>query len=95
VIALFSSVVSPLGRSIRASAISQTGPLGRECFVQNKVEPKRLRELPLILPPLSLQEKFAVIAHKYECLRSQQQEALRQAEMLFGALLKRAFEGEV
>lgn len=53
---------------------------------------KRSRNL---FAPLAEQERFARVASRYVHLRAQQQVALRQAEMLFGALLKKAFEGEV
>ena len=39
--------------------------------------------------------KFADVVRKYEFLRAQQREALRQAEMLFQALLYQAFAGEL
>ena len=55
----------------------------------------KLEELMLIKPPLSLQEKFGRVAEKHERLRAQQREAARQAEQLFGALLGRAFRGEL
>jgi type I restriction enzyme S subunit len=52
-----------------------------------------LEELPCPLPPLSLQEKFADLVERAECLRAVQREALRQADHLFAALLHRAFSG--
>ena len=42
-------------------------------------------------PPVYLQEQFAAVASRHRSLRSQQSEALRQAEHLFQALLRRAF----
>lgn len=55
----------------------------------------KLEELTLIKPPLSLQAEFGQVAQSYERLRAQQREAARQAEQLFGALLDRAFRGEL
>ena len=55
----------------------------------------QLRALPVQVPPLALQERFAAIARRHERLRGQQREALRQAEQLFGALLGQAFRGEL
>jgi type I restriction enzyme S subunit len=52
-------------------------------------------DIKIILPPLPLQEKFAKIAQKFDRLRTQQQEADRQAEHLFQTLLHRAFGGEL
>ena len=51
--------------------------------------------LPIPLPPLSLQEKFAQIVQRFERLRVQQREADRQAEHLFQTVLHRAFRGEL
>lgn len=51
----------------------------------------QLKETEVILPPLSLQEKFAAIVQKFESIRRQQREATRQAEHLFQTLLHRAF----
>ena len=42
----------------------------------------------------AVQEKFAGVVRQYDRLRAQQRESLRQAEMLFGALLEGAFAGE-
>ncbi len=55
----------------------------------------QIATLPVLLPPLALQERFAAIAQRHERLRGQQRKALRQAEQLFGALLGRAFRGEL
>jgi type I restriction enzyme S subunit len=54
-----------------------------------------MKKLPIILPPLALQQNFAQIVQKYGRLRAQQQETERQAEHLFQSLLKRAFQGEI
>jgi Type I restriction modification DNA specificity domain len=54
-----------------------------------------IREFITIIPPLSLQQKFAQIVQKHEQLRTQQREAMRQAEHLFQTLLHQAFEGEL
>jgi type I restriction enzyme S subunit len=55
----------------------------------------RLAELEVPVAPLELQGRFAFVVHQYERLRAQQREAQRQAEQLFGALLDRAFRGEL
>lgn len=51
--------------------------------------------LPIPLPNLPLQEKFAQIVQRFERLRTQQREADRQAEHLFQTVLHRAFRGEL
>lgn len=62
---------------------------------QSNVSPTLLKEFPMIVPPLPLQEKFAEIVQKFERVRRQQREATRQAEHLFQTLLHRAFRGEL
>jgi len=59
--------------------------------VQFNINAEQISEIKIPLPPLALQEQFAGVVRKYDRLRVQQQESLRQAEMLFGALLERAF----
>ncbi len=51
----------------------------------------KLRALPVFVPPLPLQRKFALIVQEHERLLAEQREALRQAEHLFQSLLHRAF----
>jgi type I restriction enzyme S subunit len=53
----------------------------------------RLREMPVFVPPLPLQQNFAALVERVERLRAVQREALRQAEHLFASLLHRAFSG--
>jgi type I restriction enzyme, S subunit len=50
-----------------------------------------VKELPIPVAPLPMQERFASIAEKHESLRATQYEALRQAEHLFQTLLHEAF----
>ena len=52
---------------------------------------EKFEELPALVPPLPLQQKFAALVERHERLRATQREALRQAEHLFQALLHRAF----
>ncbi|MBN1812240.1 MAG: restriction endonuclease subunit S [Anaerolineae bacterium] len=62
---------------------------------QSNVSPTLLREFPMLMPPIPLQQQFARVVRKAERLRAQQREAQRQAEHLFQALLHRAFRGEM
>lgn len=62
---------------------------------QPTVNLSEIREFKIIVPPLSLQEKFAQIVQRFERLRTQQREADRQAEHLFQTILHRAFRGEL
>ena len=61
---------------------------------QFNISAEGLRAVPAIVPPLSLQQKFANIVRRFGRLRAQQREAERQAEHLFQTLLHRAFSGE-
>jgi type I restriction enzyme, S subunit len=56
-----------------------------------RVSMGELADLPIPVPPLPLQEKFAGMAECVEHLRAVQREAFRQAEHLFASLLHRAF----
>lgn len=58
---------------------------------QSNISPTLLKEFPVYIPPLPLQQKFATLSERVERLRSVQREALRQAEHFFQALLHRAF----
>ncbi len=55
----------------------------------------QIRSFQVLLPSISLQREFAGVIQRYNRLRAQQSEALRQAEHLFQTLLQRAFFGEV
>ena len=52
-----------------------------------------VKELPIPVPLLPLQRRFASLVERVERLRAVQREALRQAEHLFASLLHRAFSG--
>ena len=66
---------------------SFTGTAGQQRVPTNFLE---LFAIPV--PPLALQEKFAGVVRQYDRLRAQQRESLRQAEMLFGAMLEGSFQ---
>ena len=67
----------------------------RRTAVQFNINAEQISELDIPLPPLPHQQRFARIAARYERLRCQQREALRQAEHLFDTLVHRAFRGEL
>lgn len=60
---------------------------------RGRVSMGELARLPIPVPPLPLQQKFAALVERVERLRAVQREALRQAERLFASLLHRAFTG--
>jgi type I restriction enzyme S subunit len=69
-------------------------PLTRRA-AQPHINAEQVKSLELPFPPISLQEKFAQVAQKFDRLHAQQREAERQAEHLFQSLLHRAFAGEL
>ena len=56
---------------------------------------KRLREMPVMLPPLSQQIEFDRIAKKIDLQKQHSQFHFNEAEQLFSSLLQRAFSGEL
>lgn len=63
----------------------------RRTAVQFNINTEQISMLNIPLPPLSLQERFSALVHRFERLRMQEREAERQAEHLFRTLLHRAF----
>jgi type I restriction enzyme S subunit len=59
-----------------------------------RVSMGELGRLPIPVPPLPLQQKFATLVERVERLRAVQREALRQAEHLFSSLLDCAFSAD-
>ncbi len=55
----------------------------------------RLRELPVLLPPLSLQQEFARRVEAIEQLKATHRETLAHLDALFASLQHRAFRGEL
>jgi type I restriction enzyme, S subunit len=62
---------------------------------RSRISMGQLAVLPVPVPPLPLQQKFAAIVRRFERLRAQQREAERQAEHLFQTLLHRAFSSDL
>ena len=54
-----------------------------------------LKRLPLIIPPLTLQNQFAERLQAIEAQKQQAQASLQKSEELFNSLLQRAFKGEL
>jgi type I restriction enzyme S subunit len=55
----------------------------------------RLRELPVIVPPLVLQNKFAQIVEKTEQQKQLLEKILTEMENNFNSLMQRAFRGDL
>jgi type I restriction enzyme S subunit len=77
-------LLSPFAKQYFLRASKQTTNLATINMTQ-------LKALPVPLPPMAVQQKFVAVAEQHQRLRRQQEEALRQAEHLFQALLRRAF----
>jgi type I restriction enzyme, S subunit len=56
---------------------------------------KRLREMPVMLPPLSLQSKFDQLVKQLKATDRNLQNAESEKNNLFNSLLQRAFRGEL
>lgn len=68
-------------------------------FVTGSAQPKlnqaSLNRIPIPLPPLPAQRKFAVSVRKLNELRDRRQSAANETTSLFGCLVQRAFRGEL
>lgn len=56
---------------------------------------KQIEELPVITPPIHIQNQFAITVEKVEGIKSRYQENLNDLENLYGALSQKAFKGEL
>lgn len=54
-----------------------------------------LLDFPIPMPPIDLQNQFAVIVEKVEGIKTRYQETLTGLECLYGALSQKAFKGEL
>lgn len=55
----------------------------------------RLRELPVLVPPLAVQQTFATRIQAIEALKATHRAALAELDALFASLQQRAFSGEL
>ena len=55
----------------------------------------KMLEIPLPLPPIALQNKFAASVNKTQAKIQKSTELLQEAEALFSTLQQRAFRGEL
>lgn len=55
----------------------------------------QLKNFPVIIPPVELQNKFASIVEKVERIKNQYEHSLAELESLYGALSQKAFKGEL
>jgi len=62
---------------------------------QYALNAKILADLKVPCPPLSEQQRFAVLVEKVEFLRAKQRQSAQELEHLFHSLMQRAFRGEL
>lgn len=55
----------------------------------------QLKNFPIVIPPIDLQNQFAAIVEKVDNLKSRYQQSLTDLENLYGALSQKAFKGEL
>lgn len=63
--------------------------------VTQSITKSAVRELPILLPPLELQNEFAKIFEKVEDLKKKNEASAIKLDDLFNSLLQRAFKGEL
>jgi len=59
------------------------------------INSRQLRNLKIPLPPLPLQQKFANIVEKVEKLKEKQKQSKEEINIMFDALMQKAFKGEL
>lgn len=55
----------------------------------------QLKNFPIVIPPIDLQNHFAAIVQKVESIKSRYQQSLTDLEALYGTLGQQAFNGEL
>lgn len=63
--------------------------------VQFNINSRQISSIVIPLPPMPLQERFAIFAKKVESLSALYQQGFTDLESLYGALSQRAFKGEL
>ena len=64
-------------------------------FIQRLLNLGDLRNISVPVPNIELQQKYAVIAKKYEHIYQSYMLAIEKLDTLFGSLQQRAFRGEL
>ena len=59
------------------------------------INAQELQDIPILKPPIDLQNQFAAIVAKVEALRGWYTQSLTNMESLYGTLSKKAFKGEL
>jgi type I restriction enzyme S subunit len=61
----------------------------------SNISPTLLREFPIYVPPIDLQNKFTEIVKQVEKVKTKYKESEKELDNLFGSLMQRAFKGEL
>lgn len=59
------------------------------------INAKELQKIPILKPPIKLQNQFATIVEKVESIKSLYKKSLNDLETLYAALSQKAFKGEL
>jgi type I restriction enzyme, S subunit len=60
-----------------------------------RLSPKSLEYFEIQLPPIELQQKFALIVEEVEKLKEKQKQSKEELNVMFDSLMKKAFNGEL
>lgn len=63
--------------------------------VTKTIRKDAVREIPIVSPPIELQNQFAEHVQTIEAQKAQAQQSLQKSEELFNSLLQKAFKGEL
>ena len=59
------------------------------------INAQKLQDIPILKPPIELQNQFEAIISKVESLRDRYTQSLTNMESLYGTLSQKAFKGEL
>jgi type I restriction enzyme, S subunit len=59
------------------------------------INAKEVQKVPILLPPLEIQEEYAEIVKKVEQIKAHQKQSKQQIDNLFNNLMQKAFKGEL
>jgi type I restriction enzyme S subunit len=84
---LFNLMISDSGQRLLEKYVTRTA--------KKTITAKDIKKIPIPLPPLPLQQKFARVVEKVESMRQNQLQSYQQIDKLFNTLMQKAFNGEL
>lgn len=84
---LFKFMTSDVGQTLLQKSVTRTA--------KKNITAGNIKKIPIPLPPLELQNKFASIVQQVEELREHQSQSKQHIEDLFNVLMQKAFKGEL